>query len=218
MPIEGTVLQMKAMNIDSVINFPFPTPPDRAALAKAEKILIGLGALAKAPSMQGKQVGAKITELGQSMSIFPLSPRHSKMLVTGQQHDCLPYVIAIVSILSVGDPFLHADVVGASDANLHTDQNGDSRDRDADLMGNIELANLKNEDHHAREMRKLKRGAYFRVQQTHAALGKSTSDLFKMLSVVGAYEYEGGSSKFCQDNFLRLKVDPPYHWLCAAID
>jgi ATP-dependent RNA helicase DHX37/DHR1 len=38
MPIEGIVLQMKSMNIDTVINFPFPTPPDRDSLRKAEKV------------------------------------------------------------------------------------------------------------------------------------------------------------------------------------
>ena len=30
-PIEGTVLQMKAMGIDKVTNFPFPTSPSRCA-------------------------------------------------------------------------------------------------------------------------------------------------------------------------------------------
>lgn len=32
------VLQMKAMNIDTIVNFPFPTPPDRDSLYKAEKV------------------------------------------------------------------------------------------------------------------------------------------------------------------------------------
>ena len=31
-PVDGLVLQMKAMNIDLVVNFPFPTPPDPEAL------------------------------------------------------------------------------------------------------------------------------------------------------------------------------------------
>ncbi|THH01498.1 hypothetical protein EW026_g1188 [Hermanssonia centrifuga] len=45
MPIEGVVLQMKSMHIDAVTNFPFPTPPDRLSLRKAEVILTHLGAL-----------------------------------------------------------------------------------------------------------------------------------------------------------------------------
>ncbi|KAJ3560063.1 hypothetical protein NPX13_g9434 [Xylaria arbuscula] len=45
MPIEGVVLQLKAMNLKHVVNFPFPTPPDRHSLAKAEKLLQHLSAI-----------------------------------------------------------------------------------------------------------------------------------------------------------------------------
>jgi hypothetical protein len=34
----GIVLQLKSMNLKNVTNFPFPTPPDRQSLAKAEKV------------------------------------------------------------------------------------------------------------------------------------------------------------------------------------
>lgn len=34
----GIVLQMKGMHIDKVVNFPFPTPPDRESLYQAEKV------------------------------------------------------------------------------------------------------------------------------------------------------------------------------------
>jgi len=43
-------------------------------------------------------------------------------------------------------------------------------------------------------------------EQIHAALGSSTSDMFKMLSVVGAYEYAGGGHAFCAEHFVRPKV------------
>lgn len=36
--IVGIVLQMKGMHIDRVVNFPFPTPPDRESLNQAEKV------------------------------------------------------------------------------------------------------------------------------------------------------------------------------------
>ncbi|CRK12102.1 hypothetical protein BN1708_017139, partial [Verticillium longisporum] len=39
MPIDGVVLQLKSMNLSNVVNFPFPTPPDRASLRKAERLL-----------------------------------------------------------------------------------------------------------------------------------------------------------------------------------
>ncbi|XP_067163040.1 probable ATP-dependent RNA helicase DHX37 isoform X3 [Apteryx mantelli] len=52
-PVEDLILQMKALNIEKVINFPFPTPPPAEALAAAEELLIALGAL-KEPLMTGR--------------------------------------------------------------------------------------------------------------------------------------------------------------------
>jgi hypothetical protein len=42
--------------------------------------------------------------------------------------------------------------------------------------------------------------------KTHGSLGNVTSDLFRLLSVVGAYEYAGGGHKFCAEHFVRPKV------------
>lgn len=39
----GIVLQMKGMNIDKVVNFPFPTPPDRESLQQSERVSEILG-------------------------------------------------------------------------------------------------------------------------------------------------------------------------------
>lgn len=97
-PFESIVLSMKSMGIDQIVKFPFPTPPDRTALEKAEELLVILGALDK----ELKQ----ITDLGKKMSLFPLSPRFAKILIIGNQQECLEYVVAIVSALSVGDPFI----------------------------------------------------------------------------------------------------------------
>ncbi|KAJ7175857.1 P-loop containing nucleoside triphosphate hydrolase protein [Mycena filopes] len=189
MPIEGVVLQMKSMHIDTVVNFPFPTPPDRATLHKAEKVLGHLGALgvstsvtkgltaAGAPSIDGQ-----ITELGRLMSLFPLSPRFSRMLVSGQQQGCLPYIISIVSALSVGDPFLHDEGIAPEHEEEETVDD-------------------------VRRQREL----------THSGLGNFTSDLFRILSVVGAYEFAGGGHKFCAEHFVRPKAMEEIHKLRAQI-
>ena len=93
-PIDGLVLQMKAMGIDKVSNFPFPSPPDRIQLEVAEKRLKILGAL------DSKEIG-KITKLGSSIAAFPVSPRFGKMLALSHQHKLLEYTILIVAALSV---------------------------------------------------------------------------------------------------------------------
>ena len=156
-PVEGIILQMKSMHIDAVVNFPFPTPPDRGALKKAEANLTNLGAI------EPGVVGGKITELGRSMALFPVNPRFGKMLATGMQHGCMPYVIALVSALSVGDPFLHEEVL---------DQQGNDDDEDdiADLELGADIAHIKSEEIRAKEIRKAKRQAFFRSQQVCDAL------------------------------------------------
>ena len=53
--------------------------------------------------------------------------------------------------------------------------------------------------------------------QIYGALGDFTSDLFKVLSVVGAYEYAGGGHKFCTDNFVRPKAMEEIHKLRSQL-
>ncbi|KAI8640295.1 P-loop containing nucleoside triphosphate hydrolase protein [Parasitella parasitica] len=187
MPIEGVVLSMKAMNIDNVVNFPFPTPPPRENLFKAEKLLGYLGAI--------NTTTKHITEFGQTMSLFPITPRFAKMLIIGQQHDCLPFVIAIVSALSVGDPFIQ---------DYHLDEN-QPEDSDEDDLGRRELHNITSESVAEKERRKLVRKNYYSSRMKHAGLDPS-SDILKLLNVVGAYEFAGATASFCNDNFLRPKA------------
>ena len=65
--------------------------------------------------------GSQITDLGRAMALFPLSPRFSRMLVSGQQHGCLPYIICIISALSVGDPFIYEDAIARGDGSEVTE-------------------------------------------------------------------------------------------------
>lgn len=153
MPIEGIVLQMKSMHIDTVTNFPFPTPPDRTSLKKAEKLLLQLGALEPVPGRALISADGRITDLGRAMALFPLSPRFAKMLVSGRQHGCLPYVIAIVSALSVGDPFIHEEV-------LRDEEDDGMDDEDLDY-----LAPIKSEEMMQKEKNKLRRRAFFKAKE-----------------------------------------------------
>ncbi|KAH7337143.1 P-loop containing nucleoside triphosphate hydrolase protein [Rhizoctonia solani] len=216
MPVEGVVLQMKSMGIDAVVNFPFPTPPEREALRRAEVTLAHLGALAG----EGKVVvGGQITSLGRAMSLFPISPRFSKMLVTGRQKGCLAYVIAMAAALSVGDPFLREEAVGDGD---------DEEEEEAELAP--EFKEIRSEELRAKEIRKARRREFFKALQIHSAFGKGASDIFRWLSVIGAYEFEynrglgtmrkGSESaveRFCRENFVRPKAMEEIHKLSEQI-
>lgn len=111
-PSDDLILQMKAMNIENVVNFPFPTQPCNQSLLASERRLIQLGALRaiKSPLTRVKkrrvQMSSQITELGRAMSHFPVSPRYAKMLALSRQHRLMPYTIAIVSALTIQELFV----------------------------------------------------------------------------------------------------------------
>ncbi|KAK0559430.1 putative ATP-dependent RNA helicase DHR1 [Tilletia horrida] len=240
-PVEGLVLQMKAMNIDQVTHFPFPTAPDRRTIADAERALTRLGALQEAEavlSSTGADSGgarsslvARVTELGKVMSFFPVAPRFGKMLVQGRQHGCLPYVVIMVAALTVGDPFIRENVLDEDEDDDDDDDGeeaGDGADGRRGKKGRketedpsdpegIALAALKSEKLRAKEERKRLRKRYFKAQQQFAMLGSGLSDVFRLLSVVGAYEHDGGSVEFCDDNFLRFKAMDEIHKLRAQL-
>lgn len=189
MPVESTVLTMKSMGIDQIVNFPFPTPPDRYSLARAEKLLITLGALEK----DNKQV----TDLGRTMAHFPLSPRYAKILIVGNQLECLPYVIAIVSALSVGDPFL--DELEAGVAEEKKKNSSDSEDSEID-----------EDDDYVQEDLERKRRMRTQFHKSRALFSRldANSDSFRLLSVVCALDHvpSAKQQKFMKDNFLRVKM------------
>ncbi|OJJ04695.1 hypothetical protein ASPVEDRAFT_136554 [Aspergillus versicolor CBS 583.65] len=178
-PIEGVVLQMKSMGLHNVINFPFPTPPSRKGITKAEKLLKNLGALS---------ADGKITHIGNSLSTYPLSPRFGKMVFVGHQHGCMPYVISLVAALAVGDLFVaenQIDPVGKES----TEDNGVYRNSD------------RLEDT-AREKRHKDYARAHRLFSKH----DDNSDALKYLSAICAYGYASDGDSFCEKMFLRAKA------------
>lgn len=189
MPVESVVLQMKSMAIHNIINFPFPTPPDRKMLFKAVELLKYLGAL---------DISEKITDAGRKMSLFPLSPRFSKMLLLSSEQNCLPYIVSIVSALSVGDPFINEFELGINEKikSENTDENDENKiDSKPDNNGMDD------------ETRRNLRIKFFKSRNRFGKLDKN-SDVFRLLSVVSAFDYIplGQKELFVKNNFLRGKI------------
>lgn len=114
-PVEDVLLQMKSMNIDNVVNFPFPTRPSIEALKAAEKKLIALGALddskcktARFGDLGKTEYAARPTALGKAMANYPVGARCSKMIVLAP-HELLPHVICLVSALTVREMFIEGN-------------------------------------------------------------------------------------------------------------
>ncbi|XP_002913189.2 probable ATP-dependent RNA helicase DHX37 isoform X2 [Ailuropoda melanoleuca] len=181
-PVEDLILQMKALNIEKVINFPFPTPPSMEALIAAEELLVALGAL-QAPQktesmkqLQRSRLSCPITALGRTMATFPVAPRYAKMLALSSQHGCLPYAITIVAAMTVRELFEELDRPAASDE---------------------ELSRLKDRRARVAQMKRIWAG-----QGASRKLG----DIMVLLGAVGACEYSGCSPQFCEANGLRYKA------------
>lgn len=175
MPVEGVVLQLKSMDLQHVVNFPFPTPPDPQSLAKAEKLLGYLGAI----SPEGR-----ITTMGRELSNYPLSPRFSKMLTIGHQHGCMPYTIALVAALATPNMFipenqLNLSAPPQSELYTHKDQQADE--------ARAKLRSAYNHAHH--------------VFSRHSA----TSDAIKALAAICAYACASSKEDFCKEMFLSPK-------------
>uniref|UniRef100_W5KFF5 Activating signal cointegrator 1 complex subunit 3 n=1 Tax=Astyanax mexicanus TaxID=7994 RepID=W5KFF5_ASTMX len=181
-PVDDLVLQMKDLNIEKVVNFPFPTPPSSEALVAAEQLLVSLGALEE-PPRQGRMVDQKrarlscpITPLGRAMAAFPVSPRYAKMLALGRQQGCMPYIITIVAAMTVREIFEELDRPASSE-----EESSKQASRKARFS----------------QMRRLWAG-----QGQSLLLG----DLMVMLGAVGACEFAGCTSAFCEENGLRYKA------------
>ena len=177
MPIEGVVLQLKAMNLQHVVNFPFPTPPERQSLAKAEKLLVYLSAL----SLEGQ-----VTQVGSTMSLFPLSPRFARILLVGHMHDCLPYTIALVAGLSAAEVFLPENQAIPA---LAVKDDGAIR-TNADVLAEDRQANV--------------RRMFNEVHRNFCFLD-GRSDAIKLLQVVGEFAHEP-TEEWCESHFVRTKV------------
>ncbi|XP_077164157.1 putative ATP-dependent RNA helicase DHX37 [Paroedura picta] len=181
-PVEDLILQMKALNIEKVVNFPFPTPPPTDALVAAEELLIALGALREPPrsgrprKLQEAKLSSPISPLGATMASFPVAPRYAKMLSLSKQHGCLAYVITLVSALTVREIFEEFDRPAVSEAE--------------------------------QEMLKGKRARVVQMQRIWAGQrpAQKLGDLMVMLGAVGACEYAGCTPSFCDANGLRYKA------------
>jgi ATP-dependent helicase HrpB len=85
------VLTLKASGVEEIGGFRWLEPPDPQALARAEQLLVDLGALGS----------AGITELGRRMLAFPVHPRYARMLLAAQKYRCVS-AVALIAALTQG--------------------------------------------------------------------------------------------------------------------
>ncbi|WP_434353855.1 ATP-dependent RNA helicase HrpA [Psychrobacter sp. HD31] len=122
--LASVMLQMAHLRIGSVEDFDFIEPPDSRLVKDGAKLLEELGALSKnkgnnklanknshknktKPSYAKNKPARnqmQLSNVGQKMARMPIDPRLARMLIAGNDFDCLQDMLVIVSALAVQDP------------------------------------------------------------------------------------------------------------------
>ncbi|MGY1772772.1 ATP-dependent RNA helicase HrpA [Blastococcus sp. SYSU D00813] len=93
--LAAVLLQMAALDLGAVEEFPFIDPPDRRAVADGLALLEELGAL---------DAERKLTPTGRSLAALPLDPRLARMVVEADRRGVLDEVLVIAAGLTIQDP------------------------------------------------------------------------------------------------------------------
>ncbi len=101
MNLATTVLQLKAMGINDLLDFDFMDAPPTETMITALEQLHSLGAL---------DDDGLLTRLGRRMAEFPLEPEQAKMLIMSTHLSCSDEILTIVSMLSVENIFYRPKV------------------------------------------------------------------------------------------------------------
>ncbi|GMI73736.1 FASCIATED STEM 4 [Hibiscus trionum] len=193
-PVDGVVLLMKSMGIDKVANFPFPTSPGPTALDLAERCLKSLEAL---------DSKGRLTSLGKAMAHYPMSPRHSRMLLTVIQimrtvknyvrpNLVLGYAVAAAAVLSSTNPFVIQYEENHS-------QNDESTRADGSDPLNSEKGLNKTEKSQKRKLKEL-------AKTSRAKFSNPSSDTLTVAYALQCFELSESQVNFCKENMLHLKT------------
>jgi ATP-dependent helicase HrpA len=93
--LSAVILQMTALKLGDIEDFPFLEPPEDKMIRDGKTMLHEVNALDKA---------GKLTETGKQLAKFPTDPKLARMLLAAAEEGCLNEVSIIVSALSIQDP------------------------------------------------------------------------------------------------------------------
>jgi ATP-dependent helicase HrpA len=93
--LASVILQMAAIGLGKVEDFPFLDAPDRRQVSDGIRLLEELGAL---------DAGGRLTKLGRRLAELPVDPRMGRMVLDADRLGCAGEVIVIAAALSIQDP------------------------------------------------------------------------------------------------------------------
>jgi ATP-dependent helicase HrpA len=93
--LASVILQMAAVGLGKIEDFPFLDPPDRRQVRDGVRLLEELGALDDA---------GRLTKLGRRLADLPVDPRMARMVIEADRLGCAEEAIVIAAALSIQDP------------------------------------------------------------------------------------------------------------------
>ena len=125
--LASVILQMAALGLGAVEDFPFLDAPDSRQVRSGLQLLTEIGAIEPAGAASTRsddapdrgRRGPRLTEIGRRLARLPIDPRLGRMLLEAGELGCVGEVMVIVAALSIQDVRERpADKQEASDA-LH---------------------------------------------------------------------------------------------------
>ena len=92
--LASVLLQMAALGLGDIADFPFIDPPDRRNVRDGIALLEELGALED----------DRLTRTGRRLAQLPIDPRMARMVVAAEKLGCVREVLVIAAALSIQDP------------------------------------------------------------------------------------------------------------------
>ena len=98
--LASVILQMTALDLGEVADFPFVDPPDRRNVQDGVDLLHELGAV----DLRQEDPRRRLTRIGRSLTQLPLDPRLARMVVEADRNGCVRDILVITAALSIQDP------------------------------------------------------------------------------------------------------------------
>jgi ATP-dependent helicase HrpA len=93
--LAAVTLQMAALQLGDIEQFPFLDPPDKRSIRDGVLLLQELGAFDR---------DGAITELGRRLARLPVDPRIGRMILQADAEGCVREVLVLAAALSIPDP------------------------------------------------------------------------------------------------------------------
>ncbi|KAA0105635.1 ATP-dependent RNA helicase HrpA [Mycolicibacterium sp. P1-5] len=93
--LAAVILQMAALQLGDIENFPFLDPPEQRSIRDGVQLLQELGAF---------DATGVITDIGRRLAQLPVDPRLARMIVQADTEGCVREVLVLAAALSIPDP------------------------------------------------------------------------------------------------------------------